>query len=314
MMEGRKCIVTGGAGFVGSNLSNELIKQGAEVKIIDNMYSGKNENVEFLKNKGVEIVDGSITDRTMLEKEMKGYEFVFHQAALVSVIESIEKPEMSRKINLDGTVNVLEAARKNKMEKVIFASSCAIYGETVKMPVNETDEPVPMSPYAKDKLMGESKCNEYNQKYDLPVVCLRYFNIYGPRQSAKSAYAAAIPKFIERVLSDKKIEIYGDGNQTRDFVFVEDIIQANLKAAIEKNARNCYLNIGSGTETTINEVIRIIMEIIKKEVEIKYLDKREGEIKNSYADINKAKKILGYEPQWNLKKGLHKTINLMNID
>ena len=314
MMKGRKCIVTGGAGFVGSNLSNELNKQGAKVKIIDNMYSGKNENINFLKDMGIEVVNGTITDKVMLEKEMKGYEFVFHQAALVSVMESIEKPEMSREINLEGTINVLEAARKNEMEKVVFASSCAIYGDTIKLPVSESDEAKPMSPYAKDKLMGEKKCIEYNQKYGLPVVCLRYFNIYGPRQSSKSAYAAAIPKFIEKILSDNEIEIYGNGKQTRDFVFVEDIIQANLKAATEKNANGSCLNIGSGTETTINEVTKMIMEITEKKTEIKYSDEREGEIKNSYADISKAKKILGYKPKWNLKMGLDKTIELMKLN
>ena len=311
-MNGRKCIVTGGAGFVGSNLSHELIKQGAEVKIIDNMYSGKNENVEFLKDNGVKIVNGSITDKEILEKEMKGYDFVFHQAALVSVIESIEKPEMSREINLEGTINVLEAARKNEIERVVFASSCAIYGDTIKLPVSESDESKPMSPYAEDKLMGEKSCVKYSQKYDLPVVCLRYFNIYGPRQSSKSAYAAAIPKFIEKILSGNEIEIYGDGKQTRDFVFVEDIVQANLKAALEKNANGSCLNIGSGTETAINEVIKMIMEITEKEVEIKYSDERKGEIKNSYANITEAKKILDYEPQWSLKRGLDKTINQWN--
>lgn len=306
-MKGRKCIVTGGAGFVGSNLSYELNKQGAKVKIIDNMYSGENKNIKFLKDRGVEIVNGSITDKEMLDEEMKGYEFVFHQAALVSVIESIEKPEMSRKINHEGTINVLEAARKNEMEKVVFASSCAIYGDTVKLPVSEKNEVNPMSPYAKDKLMGEKTCMKYDQEYNLPVVCLRYFNIYGPRQSAKSTYAAVIPKFIEKILSGKEIEIYGDGNQTRDFVFVEDIIQANVKAAIEKNARNCSVNIGSGKEITINEIAEKIMKIIGKEINIEYKDEREGEIRKSYADIDKAKKILKYEPQWNLEKGLIKT-------
>ena len=306
-MKGRKCIVTGGAGFVGSNLSYELNKQGAKVKIIDNMYSGENKNIKFLKDRGVEIVNGSITDKEMLDKEMRGYEFVFHQAALVSVIESIEKPEMSHKINLEGTINVLETSRKNEIEKVVFASSCAVYGDTVKLPVSENDKTNPMSPYAKDKLMGEKKCMKYDQEYDLPVVCLRYFNIYGPRQSVQSAYAAAIPKFIEKILAGNKIEIYGDGKQTRDFVFIEDIVQANLKAAMEKNARNCFVNIGSGKEITINAIAKKIMKIIGKEIDFEYKDEREGEIRNSYADISKAKEVLKYEPQWDLEKGLIKT-------
>ena len=300
-----KVLITGGAGFIGSNLVERLIK-GNEVIVLDNLSTGKEENIkEFLGNKNFKFINGSITDLNLLRKMTCDVDYILHHAAIVSVTESIENPILTNEVNINGTLNVLTAAKENQIKKLAFASSCAVYGDSPKLPKTENMSPNPKSPYAVTKLTGEYYCNVFKNIYGLETLSLRYFNCYGPRQSQESEYAAVIPKFIFAALNDKPIVIYGDGRQTRDFVYVKDVVNANMLAI--KNGSGIY-NIGFGKEVTINELADKIIELTKSKSEIIHKKQREGDIKHSLADISKAKKEIGYEPKYNLEQGLNETI------
>jgi len=302
----KKTIVTGGAGFIGSHLAEELVKKGYHVIILDDLSTGKKDNIAHVIQKdNVEFVQGSILDRHLLEQTFKGVDFVFHQAAIPSVPRSIENPIASHEVNITGTLNVLLAARDNGIKKVIYASSSSVYGDTPTLPKHEAMQPNPQSPYALTKLVGEYYCCIFHQIYDLPAICLRYFNVYGPRQDPNSQYAAVIPTFITRVSQDKPPIIYGDGEQTRDFTFVKDVIKANIIGA-ESNASGIF-NIGRGENSTLNDLAKIIISIMGKDLKSEYQPPRPGNIKHSLADISRARAI-GYEPQYSLEEGLRETI------
>lgn len=306
----KKAVVTGGAGFIGSHLAELLAERGHHVIILDDLSSGKKANVELLlKKTNVEFILGSITNLPMLQQLCKSVDFVFHQAAIPSVPKSVENPLASHEVNITGTLNVLLAARDSGAKKVIFASSCAVYGDTSTVPVREVMVPNPNSPYAVTKLAGEHYCEAFRRIYGLHSVCLRYFNVYGPRQDPNSQYAAAIPKFISRALDGNPPIIFGDGEQTRDFVFVKDVAEANIIAA-QSDVFGLF-NIGSGTGISINKLTHLITKLVGNKLEPIHQEARAGDIKHSRADISKAK-ALGYKPKHDLEDGLGATVKWFN--
>jgi UDP-glucose 4-epimerase len=305
----KKAVVTGGAGFIGSHLSEELLKRGYQLVILDNLSTSKRDNiVAILDNKNVELIQGSITDLPLLQKAFKNADYVFHLAAAASVPRSIENPQETHEMNVTGTLNVLIAARDNKVKKVVNASSCAIYGDAPGLPKKE-DMPVnPLSPYAVTKLAAEEYCQIFQKVYNLPTVSLRYFNIFGPRQNPDSEYSAAIPKFIKLKLQGKTIEIYGDGKATRDYVYVSDAVNAFILAA-ESDASGIY-NIGSGKSTAVNELVELISRLTGNNTPPVHGPPRPGDIVHSLADASKAK-TFGYSPRYSLEEGLKETIEYM---
>jgi UDP-glucose 4-epimerase len=305
-MKGKQIIVTGGAGFIGSNLVRALVKNN-EVVVIDDLSTGDLKNIiELIHTQEIKFVEGSITDLALLKKNFKDIDYVFHEAAIPSVPRSVKDPIKSHLVNANGTLNVLLAARDNEVEKVVYASSSSAYGETPVLPKREDMAPSPLSPYAVSKLMGEYYCKVFAEVYDLSTVSLRYFNVYGPRQDPLSEYAAVVPRFITRIIKGESPIIYGDGSQTRDFTYVNDVVHANIKAA-ESKAQDVF-NISFGKKISINELARLLMEIMEKNVEIIHDNPRPGDIKDSCADISRAKKYFNYNPTFNLEKGLRETI------
>ena len=301
-----KAIVTGGAGFIGSHLAEELARRGYQVVILDDLSTGKMENIKGLLDKdNVTFVQGSITELPLLQKLFDNVDYVFHQAALARVPFSIQDPLAVNEANISGTLKVLWAAKRSSVKKVIYAASSSAYGNTASLPQREDMPPDPLSPYALTKLTGEYYCNIFREIYGLSTVCLRYFNVYGPRQDPNSEYAAVIPKFIKRVSEGKPLIIFDDGEQTRDFVFVSDVVQANVLAA-ESNASGVF-NIGQGRRLTINELAKLIIHIMNKDIETIHQGARMGDIKHSLADISKAKGF-GYEPKYDLERGLRESM------
>ena len=301
-MKNKVVVVTGGVGFIGSNLVEELTKDN-EVIVIDDLSTGKRENIDESK---VEFVQGSITDLELLKKVFEDVDYVFHQAAIPSVQRSVENPLATNEVNVKGTLNVLIAAKVNGVKKVIYASSSSVYGDTPELPKREDMSPNPLSPYAVSKLTGEYYCNAFSEVYDLKTVCLRYFNVFGPKQNPSSEYAAVIPKFITRVMRKQPPIIYGDGNQTRDFTFVKDVVRANI-LAMERDAKGIF-NVAYGKRTSINELASKIMETVSLEMEPVHDKPRPGDIRHSLADISLAKDKLGYKPKYSLEEGLEETI------
>jgi len=303
-MKNKKAVITGGAGFIGAHLARELAPDNSVI-IIDNLSTGKKGNIADLLGENVTFVNGSITDLSLLRRFFTGADFVFHLAAISSVPRSVEDPAACHEVNVTGTLNVLLAARDSGVKKVVFASSCAIYGNRHTPPIKEDMPPHPQSPYAITKLVGEHYCQVFQRVYGLATVCLRYFNVYGPGQDPDSDYAAVVPKFIKRVSEEKPLIISGDGEQTRDFVFVKDVIQANILAA-ESDTSGIF-NIGSGQSITMGGLAKLIIQIMNKDVEITYQAARTGDIRHSLADISKAK-LFGYKPQGDLERGLKEII------
>lgn len=299
----KNVVVTGGAGFIGSNLVEELAKE-HHVKVIDDLSTGHIENLDQIR--GVEFIRGSITDLDLLRDVFSDVDWVFHQAALPSVPRSIEDPISSNRVNVDGTLNVLVAARDCGADKVVYASSSSVYGDTPTLPKQEEMTPNPKSPYAITKLAGEYYCRIFSDIYGLKTVSLRYFNVFGPRQDPRSQYAAVIPLFITRILNRTPPTIFGDGTQTRDFTFVKDVVQANIRA-MESDAVGVF-NVACGRQIVLNDLADEMMKITGIETEKVYEPPRPGDIKDSLADISRAREILGYEPNFDLNSGLVETI------
>ena len=307
-IEVKKVVITGGAGFIGSHIADECVKRGWQVIIIDNLSTGRLENIKHLLQitNSSEFVRGSITDLALLQKVFGGADYVFHEAAVVSVPGSIADPVLAHETNLTGTLKVLLAARDAGVKKLVFASSSAVYGDTAESYKKEDALPKPQSPYAVNKLAGEYYCQVFNEIYKLPTSCLRYFNVYGPRQKPDSEYAAVIPKFIQRVKEGKPPIIFGDGEQTRDFIFIKDVVAANILAA-ESQATGVF-NIGTGESTSLNHLSEIIMTIMNlKVIQAVYKKERPGDIKDSLADIKKAR-LMGYTPKYGLEEGLREML------
>lgn len=305
-MKSNRAAVTGGAGFIGSHLAEELVKRDYQVTILDNLFSGRMENLAGLIRKdNVQFIEGSITNLSLLKEIFQNIDFVFHQAAISSVPGSIEDPSATSEVNITGTLNVLLAARDNQVKKVIYASSSAVYGDTPALPKREDLLPSPQSPYAVSKLAAEHYCQVFQEVYGVTTVCLRYFNVYGPRQNPDSQYAAVIPIFIKRAAEGSPLTIFGDGKQTRDLVYISDVVEANILAA-ESNASGVY-NIGQGKSITINELAKLIIKLVGTDVKPVYQQPRDGDVRHSLADISKAK-TFGYEPEYGLEEGLKETI------
>ena len=305
-----KYLVTGGAGFIGSNIVEGLLKNRESVRIIDNLSTGNIHNLDNFRSE-TEFIEGDIRDLSTIQKAMNGIEFVFHQAALPSVPRSIENPVASNDSNISGTLNVLLAARDNKVKRVIYAGSSAAYGDTPTLPKQEDMTPHPLSPYALTKLTGEYYCKIFSSVYGLETLTIRYFNVFGPRQNPKSQYAAVIPKFIESLLKDQPPTIYGDGEQSRDFTFIENVVSANILASKAQKTSGEIINVATSTRTTINQLFYTLKDLTGKDIKPIYGEAQKGDVKHSLADITRAREILGYEPVVKLKEGLKRTVDWM---
>ena len=305
-------LVTGGAGFIGSNIVKTLLEKGAKVRILDNFATGKRENIApFLKNKNFELIEGDLRDFSTVKKAVEGINYVLHQGALPSVPRSIEDPITTNNVNILGTLNILEAAKGMKVKRVVYASSSSVYGDSKVLPKKEDMSPNPLSPYALSKYAGERDCQLYYQIYGLETVCLRYFNVFGPNQDPTSQYSAAIPKFIYSMKNDKTPIIYGDGSQSRDFTFVENVVEANLLACgTDDKLLGEIFNIACGKSYTILELVNFINKILGKEIKPELAEPRTGDIKHSLASIEKAKNTLGYQPKIDFEQGLRKLISI----
>jgi UDP-glucose 4-epimerase len=299
-------LVTGGAGFIGSNIVAELLGKGFDVRVIDNLSTGGSGNLSGLR--GVEFIKGDIRDREDVSKAAVGVDYILHQAALPSVSRSVENPLESNECNVTGSLNVLEAARKNDVKRVVYASSSSVYGDAKELPKREDMELRPLSPYAVTKIASEYYFSVFSRVYGIKSIGLRYFNVYGPRQNPESEYAAVIPRFIKAALSGKRPVIYGDGEQTRDFTYVKDVVKVNLLAMKARGVDHDVFNVGTGRSITINELLRKIASIAGREVKVNHTDPREGDIRDSLADISKAGKMLGYKPEYDMDSGLKETI------
>ena len=297
-----KVVVTGGAGFIGSNLAEELSKR-YEVTVLDDLSTGRESNLSGLD---VEFAQGSILDTELLARTFRDAHFVFHEAALPSVQRSVEDPARSNLVNVNGTLNVLIAARDAGVKKVLFASSSSVYGDTPVLPKVETMTPAPMSPYAVTKLTDEHYCRVFTALYDLPTVALRYFNVFGPRQDPTSQYAAVIPNFITRILAGEPPVIHGDGRQTRDFTFVRDVVRANILAA-ESDAVGVF-NVACQKRIDLLELAGTIMDLVGTRVDPIHEPSRPGDVRDSLADISRAAEAFGYAPAYTLNDGLKETI------
>ena len=299
-------IVTGGAGFIGSNLADTLA-QNHDVVIIDNLATGRLENIEhLLDHPRVTFIEGSVTDLDLLMETFPGADGIFHQAAIPSVPRSVKDPIASNEANITGTLNVLVAAKDRGVSSVVAASSSSVYGDTPVLPKHEGMLPNPLSPYAVTKFAGECYGKVFSDLYGIRTVFLRYFNVYGPRQDPKSEYAAVIPKFITRLLAGRPPIIYGDGEQTRDFTFVADVVQANIRA-MESDARGVF-NIAGGRRISLNQLASVLMDLTGTRCDPIYEAPRAGDIRDSLADITRAREAFGYDPQYPVEEGLRQAV------
>lgn len=304
-----KYLVTGGAGFIGSNIVKELLKRGEYVRVLDNFSTGKRENLyEFFGRPDFDLVEGDLRSFHIARSAVKGIDYILHQGALPSVPRSINDPITTNDVNILGTLNILEAAKEFNVKRVVYASSSSIYGNSEVLPKREDMPAAPLSPYAISKYTGERYCQVYYELYGLETVSLRYFNVFGPSQNPNSQYSAVIPKFIKLIAERKQPVIYGDGSQTRDFTFVSNNVEANLLACTAKDAPGQVFNIACGERYPLIEIVNRINDILGADIEPVFEKERPGDVKHSLADIEKAKKGLGFEVKTKLKEGLEKLI------
>ncbi len=309
-MPNARFLVTGGAGFIGSNLVAALVAAGEHVRVLDNCETGFWEHLDGIEGQShIERIDGDIRDAAAVAKAMAGVEVVFHEAALGSVPRSVEEPIVSDAVNTGGTVTVLDTARRQGVRRVVFAASSAAYGETPELPKRESMTPMPLSPYAVTKLACENYLKVFASIYGLETVNLRYFNVFGPNQTPDGAYAAAIPRFVDAALSDRPIQIYGDGEQTRDFCYVDNAVSANLLAAVSpRKFSGEVMNIAGGRRIGLNELCRELSRVFGRQIAVEHTDPRPGDIRHSLADISRAKELIGYEPFVRWEDGLAPTV------
>jgi UDP-glucose 4-epimerase len=308
----KNVLVTGGAGFIGSHLVDELVHRGARVRVLDNFGTGKRENLQISNVKSqmsdLEVIENDVRDLGAVRQATSGVEYVFHQAAMVSVPQSMTDPQTTHAVNVTGTLNVLLAAREAGVRRVVLASSSAVYGDNDDLPLKETAVPRPLSPYAASKLAGEVYCQTFSAAFGLPTVALRYFNVFGPRQDPNSQYSAAIPKFITALLRGEPPTIYGDGLQSRDFIYVANVAQANLLACERDQAIGQVMNVACGERRTLLDLHRDLTALIGTERPPLFAEPRAGDIKHSLASIDKITRLLNYQPIIDWREGLRRTV------
>jgi nucleoside-diphosphate-sugar epimerase len=302
-----KFLVTGGAGFIGSNICKKLVSKGYFVRVVDNLLTGKKSNLADIIDK-IEFIEADMGDETVARSAMKNIDFCLHQGALPSVPRSVNDPAATHQHCLDATFTLLLAARDAGIKRFVYAASSSAYGDTPTLPKVETMLPNPLSPYAASKLAGEYYCSVFHTVFGLETISLRYFNVFGPHQDPTSQYAAAIPAFVTAILKGQQPTVYGDGEQSRDFTYVDNVVEANLLAASAKKTSGQVLNIACGQAVTVNETIDIINELLGRDIKPIYTDPRPGDVKHSLADITLAKKTIRYKPKVSFRDGLQKAI------
>lgn len=302
-------LVTGGAGFIGSHIAATLLAQGQAVRVLDNFSTGLRENLAALR--GADVVEGDIRSYHIVQEAMAGVEFVLHQAALPSVPRSVRDPITTNDVNVVGTLNVLTAARDAGVRRLVLSSSSSVYGRNARLPKEEGMAPEPISPYAVSKLTGEYYCRAFTELYRFETVILRYFNVFGPRQNPLSEYAAVVPRLIRQLLTGETSTIYGDGTQTRDFTFVDNVVRANLLACEASGAAGHALNIAAGSQVSLLDLIKELEGIVGRKAKLEFKERRKGDVEHSFASILRAEQVLGYKPTVALRAGLQRTVESM---
>jgi UDP-N-acetylglucosamine/UDP-N-acetyl-alpha-D-glucosaminouronate 4-epimerase len=305
-----RVLVTGGAGFIGSNLARALLERGDDVRVLDNFSTGNRTNLAGLEH-NVELVEGDLRSYERVHAAVRGVEVVFHQGALPSVPRSVQDPLTTTAVNVEGTLNVLLAARDEGARRIVNASSSSVYGNGGELPRAESQLPDPISPYAVAKLAAERFCTSFSRVYDMEIVSLRYFNVFGPRQDPTSQYAAVVPRFIRAIAAAESVTVYGDGEQSRDFTYVDNIVEANLLAADAAAVSGEIVNVATGGTTTVNELADTIGRLLSLPVEKVYEPERKADVRASWADVEQARRLLGYEPRVELEDGLRRTADFL---
>ncbi len=301
--------VTGGAGFIGSHIAGTFAASGAKVRIIDDLSTGHRENLDELSG-DIEFIEGSVADKELMTLALRDVEVVFHEAAIPSVPRSVEAPEQTHIASVDGTFNLLLAARQQKVRRVVYAASSSAYGDQPTLPKVEDMAPDPLSPYAVAKLVGEYYCSVFTRVYGLETVSLRYFNVFGPRQDPGSQYSGVVSRFISALCSNQTPVIFGDGEQSRDFTYIDNVVSANLKAATSSRGVGEVINVAIGERITLNQLLSELKELIGcVDVSAEYREARVGDVRHSLADITRAKELLGFEPVVDLREGLQRTVD-----
>jgi nucleoside-diphosphate-sugar epimerase len=302
-------LVTGGAGFIGSHIASALARDGARVRVLDDLSTGHRENIDEIGG-DVDFIQGSVADEELLKKALEDVELVFHEAAIPSVPRSVEAPRQTHIASVDGTFSLLVTARERGVRRVVYAASSSAYGDQPTLPKVEEMRPDPLSPYAVAKLVGEYYCRAFTRVYGLETVSLRYFNVFGPRQDPGSQYSGVVSRFISSLLSNKRPVIYGDGEQSRDFTYIDNVVFANMNAASAKEASGKVINVANGQRITLNQLLSELKELTgKQDVTAEYFESRVGDVRHSLADITMARELLSYESKVDLREGLQRTID-----
>jgi len=300
-------LVTGGAGFIGSHIVHRLQREGAKVRVLDNLSTGKKERLRDIDT-SIELIEDDLTDHRVCDRAVQDVEYVLHQAAVPSVQRSIQDPLETNRANVIGTLNLLESCRQHGVRRLVYAASSSAYGDTQVLPKKEDMAPNPLSPYALQKFIGERYCKLYNDLYGLETVSLRYFNVFGPSQDPWSEYSAVIPKFTTRLQSRQPLVVFGDGEQSRDFTYVDNVVEANILAIKAQRTAGAVINVGCGESLTLNRLIRFLEEILHVQAVVDYEPPRRGDVRHSLADISLARDVLGYQPKVTLVEGLRRTV------
>jgi nucleoside-diphosphate-sugar epimerase len=300
-------LVTGGAGFIGSSLVRCLLKDGAQVRVVDDFSTGLRENLEQVKDR-IELIEGDLADMRVAQRAMGGIDFVLHQAAIPSVPRSIEDPISSHRANITATLNLLVAARDARVKRFVFAGSSSVYGDAETLPKVETMHENPISPYALTKFTAEKYCLMFHRLYGLPAVALRYFNVFGPRQNPNSQYSGVISRFVSAALGGGRPKVFGDGEQSRDFTYIDNVVSANLLSCQAAGVEGQVFNVGAGERHSLNKLLQVLGSIVGRELDPEYAPPRAGDVRHSQADIQRARRLLGYQPQVGFEEGLRRTV------